>query len=113
MDVLRIGTALFDTELVSIPDTNHDNGDYASLRALQGLVGGYIETCAPAGLRAQGIELLANEEGLLQGLEPNFNLYPFFYVGQLVAVGIGDEDFVSLTAEQITFIMGWIEGLSL
>lgn len=85
----------------------HDlEGD--TLKGLQSLVDGYIEPCAPAQLREVGIELLANEEGLLRGLAPNVNLFPFFFVGQLVAVGIGEEDFVSLTPVQEKKLLHWL-----
>lgn len=79
-----------------------------SLESLQKLVDGYIELCTPAELRAYGIELLANEEGLLKGLEPNQNLYPFFFVGTLVAVGVSGEEFVSLTPAQMHFLIDWL-----
>lgn len=79
-----------------------------TLKAMQELVGGYIE-CAPlVELRARGIELIVNEEGLLAQLPPNENLFPFFLVGTAVAVGIGEEDFVSLTPEQVKFLERWL-----
>ncbi len=106
MDVLRIGTSYLDTEIVSIPDAPYDR-----LTALQQIVGGFIEPCAPAELKARGIELLANEEGLLQGLEPNINLYPFFFVGTLVAVGVWGDDFGSLTDEQVLYLAKWLNEL--
>lgn len=89
----------------------HDIDDSMILRSLQSIVDGFIEPCAPAQLRDKGIELLANEEGLLRQLKVNINMFPFFYVGNLVAVGIGDEDFVSLTPEQEAYIKKWLEDL--
>ena len=83
-----------------------------ALHDLQALVDGYIEPCAPVQLKQQGIELLCNEEGLLRGLPCNPHMFPFFFVGNLVAVGIGDEDFVSLTPEQEQWLKQWIENLS-
>ena len=106
MDILRIGTKLLDTEIKSIPDEPSEN-----LKALQELVGGYIEPCAPAELREKKIELLCNEEGLLKGLEVNINLCPFFFVGQLVAVGVDGEEFVGLSLEQTLFIAHWLAKL--
>lgn len=90
----------------------HDMEDGHILYHLQSLVDGYIEPCAPVQLKQQGIELLCNEEGLLRGLPFNINLFPFFYVGTLVAVGVSDEDFVSLTPEQEQYLKQWIENLS-
>lgn len=86
--------------------------DLDQLNLLQALVGGYIEPCAPAQLREWGIELLANEEGLLQGLPFNINMYPFFFVGDLVAVGVKGEEFVSLTPEQEHYLKDWLNDLT-
>lgn len=83
-----------------------------SLYSLQKIVDGYIEPCAPAQLKECKIELLANEEGLLAQLPVNDNLYPFFLVGQVVAVGIGDEDFVSLTDFQVNYLKYWLTHLT-
>lgn len=91
---------------------HHAHDTEGALHDLQALVGGYIEPCAPVELRKRGIELLANEEGLLRQLPVNINLFPFFFVGPLVAVGIGDEDFVSLTPDQEEYLKYWLIGLS-
>lgn len=82
-----------------------------SLYALQHYVGGFIEPCAPAELKAQGIELLADEEGLLKRLPCNPNLFPFFFVGNLVMVGVDGDRFTGLTDEQISFALDWIKNL--
>ena len=103
INVIRIGTESGDVQIQNIPNTLED---------LQELVGGYIEPCAPVELRERGIEMLCNEEGLLRQLEPNNNLYPFFYVGQCVLVGIGDEDFVSLSYNQMIYATAWLKKLS-
>lgn len=79
-----------------------------TLHAMQELVGGYIECATPAQLREQGIELIVNEEGLLAQLPPNEKLFPFFLVGQVIAVGVGEEDFISLTPEQIEYLNNWL-----
>ena len=53
--------------IVIIPPSSETNVYLApwdkSLGALQRLVDGYIEPCAPISLRERGIELLCNEEG--------------------------------------------------
>lgn len=102
MSVIVIKPKRYDTSYMDID---------GSLESLQKLVGGYIEPCAPAELRERGIELLANEEGLLKGLEPNRNLYPFFLVGTLVAVGVGEDEFTGLSAEQMRYLVNWLHRL--
>jgi len=90
---------------------HHAHDTEGALHDLQAMVGGYIETCAPAELRAKGIELLCNEEGLLRQLPVNINMFPFFFVGTLVAVGVSGENFVSLTPEQESYLKKWLENL--
>ena len=99
MRVLRIGYQEEDVEFVNI------TGD---LESFQKLVGGYIEPCAPLELQMEGIELLANEVGLLKHLPYNENMSPFFFVGDLVAVGVGGEEFISLTPDQCDFLTQWL-----
>ena len=82
-----------------------------ALHDLQAMVGGYIEACAPVQVREQGIEMLCNEEGVLIGLDVNVNLFPFFFLGTVVFVGVEGERFVGLTAEQEAFVMTWLKGL--
>lgn len=82
-----------------------------TLEALQKTVGGYIESTTVAQLRDHGIVIICNEEGVLQGLDYNINMYPFFFVGDLFLVSTGEEDFESLSAEQIEFIERWIDSL--
>ena len=89
----------------------HDIDDHLAIQSLQSIVDGFIQPCAPAQLRDKGIELLCNEEGLLRDLKVNINMFPFFFVGNLVAVGVGDEDFVSLTPEQEGYLKRWLENL--
>lgn len=82
-----------------------------SLEMMQDLVDGPIQ-CAPMPqLNSRRIELVVNEEGLLAGLPPNENLWPFFYVGQVFMVGTDGEDFVSLTDTQLAYAKGWLKGL--
>lgn len=85
--------------------------DTLTLEDMQAAVGGYIEPCAPQELRDMGYEMLANEEGLLKGLPPNQNLYPFFFVGNLAFVKVVGEDFEPLTYEDGVKICEWVEGL--
>lgn len=103
MRVLVIGTKQGNIHLHDI------EGD---LWELQHLVGGFIECCAPVQLREQGIQMLANEEGLLRGLNLNENLDPFFFVGQLVMVGVEGDNFVSLTEKQQVYAMRWLRALA-
>ena len=82
-----------------------------SLESLQKEVGGYIQPAAPVELKIKSIEMLVNEEGLLAQLETNVNLFPFFFVGPVVFVGVKGEDFVSLTLPQIKFLHAWLSTL--
>ena len=102
MQVLFIGHQLPDVKVMEIKD---------SLKDYQRLVGGYIEAAAPAQLREQGIELLLNEEGMLQGLPLNENLAPFFFVGDAVAVGVFGDEFTSLKDHQLLYLTRWLRGL--
>lgn len=63
---------------------------------MQSIVEGHIE---PFGLEdAVGI---VNEEGKILGLEPNRRHGNDILVGNVIIVGSGEEDFISLTKEQI------------
>lgn len=72
------------------------------LATLQGLVGGYIE-----GVRlGQGIMLIVNEEGKLDGLPANFPLGNAVIVGTAVFVADGfDGEFTDLSDAQIETVM--------
>ena len=107
MNVLRIGSSQGDIEFKEIPNAPYDN-----LSALQDMVGGWIEPVYIPQLEEQGIILLANEEGLLTGMEPNENLWPFFYVGPLVAIAVKGEDFTGLNLKQSIFIRVWLDELN-
>ena len=89
----------------------HLHDTEGQLHDLQALVGGYIQTGAPAQLRLEGLELLVNEEGLLRGLPVNENLWPFFFVGTAVVVRVKGEEFVSLTDDDVLFMDKWLSGL--
>lgn len=78
-----------------------------SLKALQNLVGGYIETVS----LPHGICMIVNEEGKLQGLQPNFRLDHDLIVGTAVFVGVSGEDFCSLSVVQentVWRMMSWV-----
>ena len=74
------------------------------LKVLQYLVGGYITTY-PLG---NEMLLICNEEGLLQGLEPNIDIiqggYSQTIVGDIVIVKKGEEDFESLEDKHIELL---------
>lgn len=72
------------------------------LAELQELVGGYIEV-----VRVDNdVLLICNEEGKLQGLQPNFSIGHDTIVGTAVFVGFdGKEDFASLDDMQMLMIM--------
>lgn len=76
------------------------------------LAGTGIERCAPIELVERGIELLANDEGILSGLDPNENLFPFFVPGNVIAVGYDHYGcFTGLTKEQEEYLFKWLEAL--
>lgn len=77
------------------------------LATFQGLVGGYIEA-VNAG---QGICLVCNEEGKIEGLQPNFPIGNDVIVGTAVFVAYGnDGDFAGLTDTQIDIVMKFFGG---
>lgn len=107
-----------ETKVIKVVVTGTTDGDVRtvemsnSLHAFQEVVGGYIETTTLAELRAKNIVLVVNEEGLLQQLDGNENLFPFFFVGNVLFTTYNAEgDFVSLTDEQEQFVYEWLRGL--
>lgn len=60
------------------------------------MVGGYIE---PFGM--DDVIAIVNEEGKILGLEPNRRYGNDILVGNIIIVGDGEEEFISLTEEQI------------
>lgn len=97
----KINVVYFGTQRGDFYTKEVDN----TLETFQKLVGGYIETTSIVGLREKGIIIVCNEMGLLDGLAPNVNAYPFFFCGNLVFTSYDDEgDFVSLTEEQVDYI---------
>lgn len=95
----------------TVADNIHTVTVENELEPLQRLVGGYLEHTTLAELEARNIHLLVNEEGLLMGLDPNENLYPFFFVGNVVFVSTDGDEFASLSDEQHRFVMKWLEEL--
>lgn len=73
------------------------------LNVLQGLVGGHIEC-----IRFDGYDIIINEEGKLEGLQPNFIIYDGadYVAGTAIFAGVDyDEgEFKSLSQEQVTGI---------
>lgn len=91
--------------------------DTVTLDELQRAVGGYIEHAPVEGLTERHIVMLVNEDGLYKNLEPNENLFPFFYVGNCVFVKVevnedGELDFVGLDAFQLDWLYNWLSSLS-
>ena len=80
-------------EVKNIPNT---------LEALQGIVGGYIETFPSY---FHDIDIVLNEHGRLDGLEPNIIVMGELLVGTVVFVAVQGEEFRGLTPEEI----GWVK----
>ena len=68
------------------------------LEVLQNIVGGYINIFP---LASTGMLIICNEEGLLQGLEPNIEIGGIVIVGDIVIARQGEEDFESLNEAEI------------
>lgn len=63
-----------------------------TLEAMQGIVGGYIETFT----FAEDACIVCNEEGRLQGLAPCMKLLGVDFVGTCMVVGVKGEEFCSV-----------------
>ena len=85
----------------------------SSLKTWQEIVGGYIETIPFPGIK--GAVIILNEEGKLDALDGNFWVphYDDFIVGSVAIVGSGDDDFESLSDNQIKGILKHIEKFKL
>ena len=77
-----------------------------TLEAMQSMVDGYIQAIYPY---EDPVAIVCNEEGKLMGLEPNravrdlaTNEITDIICGTFFVCGLGEEDFCSLTEEQIT-----------
>jgi Domain of unknown function (DUF3846) len=75
-----------------------------TLEDAQALVGGYIEIVR----LPEGILLVLNEEGKLQGLEANFKLGNDMIVGDVFFTKSDEEgDFVTLSDMEIALVKSW------
>ena len=76
------------------------------LETMQGLVGGYIEVVSTG----EGILLICNEEGKLNGLPVNFPIGGDVIVGTAVFVAHGqDGNFTDLSDKQIEILMNFFK----
>lgn len=80
------------------PEAKEINGE---LHEMQEIVGGYIE-CINI---VENILCVCNEEGKLMGLTPNFAFGEDIIVGDVFFCVGGEEDFESLSDDQIEFLM--------
>jgi hypothetical protein len=75
-----------------------------SLETKQKIVGGYIEC-----VRFDGFDIIINEEGKLEGLEPNFSIYDGmdYIAGTAIFAGVDYEkgEFKSLNDSQLSVIL--------
>ena len=84
------------SRIVSVPDT---------LEALQKLVGGYIEVVSIG----RGLLLVLNEEGKLRGMKENVRCVQYGTIfGPVFITADKDEDFRSLTTEEIQSARAWL-----
>lgn len=72
-----------------------------TLKALQKVVGGYIETVT----LFEDVTLICNEEGRLMGLPDNMEFFGIHFVGPVLAVGRIEDEFRSLTEEEFKRVM--------
>ena len=94
------------------PQTVDLQGD--SLSALQGVVGGYIETVHHEALEENGITAWANEEGLYLSLSPNLVVYGQPIVGPVVFTGHNDEgETIGLTEDQEAIVQAFLSATTL
>ena len=85
------------TVMIKEPGENWERREIGNtLKALQGLVGGYIETV----IVQDDLVLIVNEEGVLQELEPNLYIRGYWLRGTIVAVGVDGENFADCPIER-------------
>lgn len=77
-----------------------------TLKAFQEAVGGYIETVT----LASDLVIICNEEGRLFGLPSNCRVCGVDFVGTVVAVGRKGENFCSIKAQNIPFVLKLLGG---
>lgn len=63
-----------------------------TLKNLQNIVDGYIETTSPR----RGLVIICNEEGKLKNLEPNVFLRGEMYVGTIIVCGAAGDEFADI-----------------
>lgn len=73
------------------------------LKALQEAVGGYIETLTIF----EDCVLLCNEEGLLRGLPYNCEVFGMTLVGDILLVGVSDDEFTDVPEFMIEEVQKW------
>ena len=83
------------SRIVTVPNT---------LEALQELVGGYIEVVGIG----NGLLLVMNEEGKIRGLPESVRCLYDTIVGPVFITADKDEDFRSLTTEEIQIARAWL-----
>lgn len=83
--------------IIKRPDEEFGHMTWISdtLENLQKTVGGYIETVT----LAQDLVVICNEEGRLQGLEPNCTVRGVDFVGTIAVVGVDGDAFADVPIE--------------
>lgn len=95
-----------DNKILAVVKKNNESGVLTQiindLHFLQNTVGGYI---SPLYIR-EDIVMILDEEGVFNNNKPNFVLtkYDVEIYGTVVIVGVEDDEFVSLSEEQIEFL---------
>ncbi len=85
-----------------------------SLKALQGLVGGWITTFYVEGFEEAGITSWADDEGLLKSAQPNLLAAGQPIVGPVVFTGHdGEGETIALTDEQAALVEAFLANYSL
>lgn len=102
MRAIRIGVNPDDVQVIEIEN---------ELRALQDVVEGYIETTTLDSMDVHDVLLLCDEDGVLYGKPYNANLYPYFFVGTVLAVAKKGEEFDSLNDGQLYWTLNWLADL--
>ena len=72
-----------------------------TLKAFQEAVGGYIETVT----LASDLVIICNEEGRIYDLPHNCNICGVDFVGSVVAVGCKGDEFTSIKAQHIPYVL--------
>ena len=76
------------------------------LESFQRCVGGYIETVT----LATDLAIICNEEGRILGLPHNCEACGVDFCGTVIAVGVKGEDFASLKAQHVPFVLKILGG---